>query len=369
MKKVNSMESTTAAVGIDLGDRFSHFCALNDAGEVVARGRVRTTAEAIAEQAAAWRGARTAIENGTHSGWVSRTLTAAGCLVTVANPSRWRGTAHPGKNDRNDAEALARVVRVDPQLLFPIQHRGQQQQQDLAVIRSRAQLVQERTRLINSARGLVKSLGARLPRADAAYFPRKTWSEVPPPLRPALAPYYRIVAALSEEIRALDGEIEQLSRHSYAETASLRSVPGVGPVTALAYVLTVGDPHRFARSRDAGAYLGLRPKQHQSGERNPQLGIAKNGDRYLRSLLVECAHHILSRAPDSALKQWGLRLARGGRGVKRRALVAVARKLAVLLHRLWVTGETFRPFPTAVPEPTVDAGLRAHPSLGAAAMA
>jgi transposase len=237
------------------------------------------------------------------------------------------------------------------------------------VIRSRAQLVQERTRLINSARGLVKSLGARLPRADAAYFPRKTWSEVPHPLRPALAPLYRIIAALSQEIRTLDGEIEQLSRHRYAQTASLRSVPGVGPVTALAYVLTVGDPHRFARSRDAGAYLGLRPKQHQSGERNPQLGIAKNGDRYLRSLLVECAHHLLSRGPDSALKQWGLRLAAGGKGAKRRALVAVARKLAVLLHRLWVTGQFFRPFPEQTPEETVHAEQRAHPSLGAAAAA
>ena len=92
-------------------------------------------------------------------------------------------------------------------------------------------------------------------------------------------------------------------------------------------MLTVGDPHRFARSRDAGAYLGLRPKQHQSGERDPKLGNAKNGDRYLRSLLVECAHHVPSRGPDSALKQWGLHLAQGGKGVKRRALVAVARKL------------------------------------------
>jgi transposase len=103
--------------------------------------------------------------------------------------------------------------------------------------------------------------------------------------------------------------------------------PASVPLTALAYVLTVGDPHRFARSRDAGAYLGLRPKQHQSGERDPKLGIAKNGDRYLRSLLVECAHHVPSRGPDSALKQWGLHLAQGGKGVKRRALVAVARKL------------------------------------------
>jgi len=369
MKKLSSMATTATAVGIDVGDRISHWCALDKAGEVVGRGRMRTTAEAVTEQAQAWRGARVALENGTHSGWMSRALTAAGCETTVANPSRWRGTAHMSKNDRNDAEALARVVRLDPRLLFPIEHRGEQHQQDLAVIRSRAQLVKTRTQLVNSTRGLVKSLGARLPRADAAYFTQKTWSEVPEALRPALAPLYRTLAALNQEIRTLDREIEQLSQKRYPQTAGLRSVPGVGPVTALTYVLTLGDPHRFPRSRDAGAYLGLRPRQRQSGERDPQLGIAKNGDCCLRSLLVECAHHVLSRGPDSALKRWGLALAAGGKRVKRRALVAVARKLAVLLHRLWITGRLFRPFPEAVPEETVDAGLRAHRSLGTAAAA
>jgi transposase len=364
MKKGSkTVEGTTAAaVGMDLGDRWSHWCELDSAGEVLSRGRVRTSVEAVAEQAGAWRGVRVALENGTHSGWVSRALGQAGCEVCVANPSRWRGTAHNAKNDANDAEALARVVRVDPRLLFPIEHRGEAQQQDLAVIRVRAQLVKARTQLINAARGVVKSLGSRLARADAAYFAAKTWADVPQPLRPALAPLYRTVAALSREIHTLDKKIEQLSGDRYAATENLRTVPGIGPVTALTYVLTLGDPHRFRTSREAGAYLGLRPKQRQSGDRDPQLGIAKNGDSYLRSLLVECAHHVLSRGPDSALKQWGLGLAAGGKRVKRRALVAVARKLAVLLHRLWITGETFRPFP----EETVDAGERAHRSLGAA---
>jgi transposase len=248
MKKVSSMETTTAALGIDLGDRFSHWCALNAAGEVVDRGRVRTSAEAIGQQAAAWRGARVALENGTHSGWVSRALTAAGCPVTVANPPRWRGTAHASKNDRNDAEALARVVRVDPKLLFPIEHRSQQHQQDLAVIRSRAQLIKARTQLVNAARGLVKSLGGRLPRADAAYFPANTWSAVPQALRTALAPFCRTITALSKEIRTLDGEIEQLSRQSYAQTARLRSVPGVGP------------PYRARLRAHCGRPAPLRPQ-------------------------------------------------------------------------------------------------------------
>jgi transposase len=350
------------AVGLDLGDQWSHWCGLDAQGEVAARGRVRTTLEAMAEQAGGWVGVRVAIENGTHSGWVSRALGNAGCEVVVANPSRWRGTAHSSKNDRNDAEALARVVRVDPRLLFPIVHRPAAQQSDLAVVRVRAQLVKVRTQLVNTARGVVKSLGSRLPAADAAHF-GKTWAAVPAVLQAALEPLYRTLGAVTAQIEALDKQVAALSKECYPETERLRSVPGVGPVTALCYVLTLGDPARFRRSRDAGAYLGLRPKQRQSGSRDPELGIAKNGDSYLRSLLVECAHHVLSRGPDSALKQWGLRLADGGKGVKKRALVAVARKLAVLLHRLWTSGDRFQPFP----EETVDAEPRAHRSLGTAA--
>lgn len=346
-KTVKQAERAVVAVGIDVGDRWSHWCALQSDGEVAARGRVKTLPEAMAEQARQWTGVPTALENGTHSGWISRVLSSAGCEVVVANPSRWRGTAHSSKNDSNDAEALARVVRVDARLLFPIEHRSEQAQQDLAVIRVRAQLVKTRTQLINAARGVVKSLGSRLPACDAAYFTARTWCAVPPGLRSALGPLYQTLTALQEQIHTLDQKISQLSRQQYPATARLATVPGIGPVTALTYVLTLGNPHRFARSREAGAYLGLRPRQRQSGERDPQLGIAKNGDRYLRSLLVECAHHVLSRGPDSALKQWGLALAAGGKRVKRRALVAVARKLAVLLHRLWVTGECFHPFPDA----------------------
>jgi transposase len=356
-----SGEREVVAVGVDLGDRWSHWCALDGDGEVVGRGRVASTAGAVRKQAESWHGSRVAIENGTHSGWFSRALSQAGCVVTVANPSRWRGTAHSAKNDANDAEALARVVRVDPRLLFPIHHRSEQAQQDLAVIRSRAQLVKTRSLLINTVRGTVKSLGHRLPRADAQYFCARTWEQVPELLRPALAPLYQTLRTITEQIGALDQAIEQLSRSRYPETARLRSVPGIGPVTALTYVLTLGSRDRFASSREAGAYLGLRPKQRQSGNRDPELGIAKNGDRYLRSLLVECSHHVLSRGPDSALKRWGLSLNTGGKGAKRRTLVAVARKLAVLLHRLWVTGQNFQPFPQQAME-TVDANRSAHRS-------
>lgn len=361
-------KTAVGAVGIDVGDRWSHWCEISAKGEVLRRGRVKSGEEALQQQAAGWRRARVAMENGTHSGWVSRLLTKAGCEVYVANPSRWRGTAHASKNDANDAESLARVVRVDPQLLFPIHHRSVQCQQDLAVVRVRAQLVKTRTQLVNTARGVVKSLGARLPGTDAEYFTQKTWDRVPAGLQAALEPLYAALRQITAQIRKLEEEIEKLSASRYGETRMLRSVPGIGPVTALTYVLTVGDKSRFAHSREAGAYLGLRPRQRQSGEHDPQLGIAKNGDRYLRTLLVECAHHVLSRGPDSALKRWGTALSAGGKRPKRRALVAMARKLAVLLHRLWISGECFQAFPgKAVLEETVDAGVRAHRSLQATA--
>jgi len=153
------------------------------------------------------------------------------------------------------------------------------------------------------------------------------------------------VESVSEHIREYDEQIESTAKNRYPETALLQQVHGVGTLTALTYVLTVDDPHRFRRSRDAGAYFGLRPRRRESGDSRPQLRITKEGDAYMRKLLVQCAHHILGPfGADSDLRSWGLELAaRGGKNAKKRALVAVARKLAVLLHKLWLTGEVYEP--------------------------
>ena len=139
--------------------------------------------------------------------------------------------------------------------------------------------------------------------------------------------------------------MEQIARTQYPETQLLRQVSGVGSLIALTFVLTVEDRERFQKSRDVGCYVGLRPKQSESGQSQPQLPISKEGDRYLRTLLVQGAHCIVCRrGPDTDLKRWGLKLAsHGGKNAKKRAIVAVARKLAVLLHRLWVTGEVYEP--------------------------
>ena len=244
-----------------------------------------------------------------------------------------------------DAQVLARLARVDPQLLRPIRHRGEKAHSDLLEIRVRAALVEARTSLVNAARGLAKGIGVRLPSCDTDTFSVERIQGVPPKLSEQLEPLLKEVESLTEKIHELDQKLEQIARTEYPETKLLRQVSGVGPLIALTFVLTVEDQERFSNSRDVGCYVGLRPKRSDSGESQPQLRITKEGDIYLRKLLVQGAHCILSRrGPDTDLKRWGLKLfERGGKNAKKRAVVAVARKLAVLLHRLWVTGEVYEP--------------------------
>jgi transposase len=206
-------------------------------------------------------------------------------------------------------------------------------------------LVRTRVKLINAVRGMVKSSGGRLPTSSTEAFIAKAAPYIPDVLRPALAPLVENIARLTEQVREFDKHIEQLARTCYPETARLRQVSGVGPITALKFVLTIGNPRRFQKSRDVGPYLGLVPSRHQSGAIDKQMRISKAGNRQLRVLLVQCAHRILTRSsPDSDLKRWGTRiLAHGGKSARKRAVTAVARKLAVLLHRLWVSGDTYRP--------------------------
>ena len=249
------------------------------------------------------------------------------------------------KNDRIDANKLARLGRVDPQSLHTIQHRSREVRQDLVVLRAREALVAARTELINATRGLVKSMGTRLPNCSSPSFAEKVEGTVPAELRDALLPLVRMAAALSDCIREYDKKIEKLGQEKYGHTALLRQVKGVGPITALAYVLTLENPDRFVKSRDVGPYLGLVPKQEDSGEIQPQLGISKTGDTMVRKLLVSAGQYILGPfGPDTDLRRYGLRLCeRGGKNAKKRAAVAVARKLAVLLHCLWVSGEAYEP--------------------------
>jgi transposase len=260
--------------------------------------------------------------------------------VLVANPRLMDGSKRrKRKSDRIDANKLARLGRVDPQSLYPMQHRSKEVRQDLVVLRARDALVAART----TTRGLVKSMGTRLPKCSSPSFAQKVTDALPAEMREVLLPLVGLVAGLSETIEAYDQRIEELASQKYGHTKLLRQVKGVGPITALAYVLTLENPGRFAKSRDVGPYLGLVPRQEDSGKIQPQLGISKAGDTMVRKLLVGSAHYILGPfGPDTDLRRYGLRLCEsGGKNAKKRAAVAVARKLAVLLHRLWVSGEVY----------------------------
>jgi transposase len=345
-KRAAARQQGPITIGMDLGDKTSRYCVLGGNGERLSEGSVATTRKAMAQKFAGMRRCRVAMEVGTHSPWLSRWLASLGFEVIVANARQVQLiSTNSRKNDRMDASLLARLARVDPQLLRPIRHRSEQAQTDLMTIRIRAALVEARTSLVNAARGFAKAQGDRLPACDADAMGVEKMESLPAEMCERLRPLLEQVASLTVQIKKLETKIEQIARTEYPETALLRQVSGVGTLIALTFVLTVEDRERFRKSRDVGCYVGLRPKQSDSGQSQPQLRISKEGDRYLRQLLVQGAHLILNRrGPDTDLKRWGLQLAsRGGKNAKKRAIVAVARKLAVLLHRLWVTGEVYEP--------------------------
>jgi transposase len=334
------------SVGIDLGDKRSRFCFLDIRGEIVSEDGLATTQEEFKVYFSSIPKARIAIEVGTHSPWVCELLESLGHTVYVANPRRMESIhKNRRKNDKVDARTLARLVRADPELLYPIRHRGAEVRQDLLLLRARDALVGVRTTLINSMRGLVKSVGERLPTCSADSFHNSVADSIPERLGPALRPMLEQIKSLTAKIKEYDKLVGQLAAKKYPETGALQQVKGVGPITSLAFVLTIENPDRFQKSRDVGPYLGLVPKQDDSGDSSPQLRITKTGDIMVRRLLVNSGHYILGPfGEDCDLRRHGVKIAaRGGKNAKKRSVVAVARKLAVLLHRLWVTGEVYEP--------------------------
>jgi transposase len=333
-------------LGLDLGDRKSHYALLDEQGKVVEQGAVRTNRQWIRSLFSNIPNSRVVMEVGTHSRWVSQMSEQQGHETFVANARRLRWIfENDQKTDRMDAEWLGRVGRFDANLLHPIQHRSQQAQADLAILRSREALVKARTQLINHVRGQVKAWGERLPKCAAKSFHRRVVGEVPEQLRPALATVIEMIGELTREIAGYEDQIEQRAKQ-YPEIEQLRAIKGVGLLSSSAFVWTLEDPGRFSRSRQVGAYLGLIPKRDQSGQRDPRLGITKAGDEALRRLLVQSAHYILGPfGVDCDLRRFGERLMdRETDKGKKRAVVAVARKLSVLMHHLWETGEAYDPF-------------------------
>ncbi|HEY4949504.1 MAG TPA: IS110 family transposase [Candidatus Acidoferrales bacterium] len=333
-------------IGVDLGDRWSFYCVLDEAGKIILEQKVATTAEAMKQTFAKIPRSLIALETGTHSPWASRLLTELGHEVLVAHAQKVELiTKSNRKDDRHDARTLARLARMDPELLGPVRHRSARAQIHLTVIRARAELVSARTALVNAARGLVKSYGERLPKCGTYQVNEKLAEGVSTELRDVLAPLLREVESLNEHIKEYDERMEKIAQEVYPEVFLLKQVKGVGTQIALTYILTIEDPYRFEKRREVGCFLGLKPGRRNSGKSEPQKKISKEGDRYLRTMMVQGAHYILGPfGEDSDLRRWGLKLAeRGGKNAKKRAVVAVARKLAVLLHRLWVGGEVYEP--------------------------
>lgn len=342
-------------IGIDLGDKKHAICVLNRDGDIIDERTITNHRESLRRLSQKYPGARIACEVGSHSPWIKRFLSEFGHEVFVANPRKLRAIyTSDRKSDKNDARMLARIARMDPQLLHPVEHGTEEAQRDLLQVKLRDNLVRQRVDIISSVRFTLKSLGVALPSPNSSCFAKRCrtlLSERDGALLGMIEPSLQVIDVMTQMIRELDRAVETLCETKYQATKRLRQITGIGPITALSFVLTIEDPELFENPRDVGAYLGLVLRRDQSGGLDKQLRISKAGDAYMRSLLVGCAQYILGPfGPDSDLKRHGLMLAErgGGRG-KRKAVVAIARKLAVLMLTLWKYGRDYEPLRGAEP--------------------
>jgi transposase len=334
-------------MGLDISDQVSHFLVQRGDGVQLAAGKVKMTREHLRALFQSYAGCRLVIEASGHSPWVSRLAAQCGMQVVVANARKLELISkNDKKSDRVDARLLTELGRTNPALLSPITHRSELAQTDLAVLRSRDELVRARTSFVNHVRGVLKTSGNRAPSCATSAFTKKASAVIPAELHSALAPLLEVIDSISERIARMDEQIEHLCSERYPVTKLLRRIQGVGPIVALSFVLTIDDPKRFRSARDVGAYLGLVPRRKSSGQSDPQMRITKAGDRDMRRLLVNAAAYVLGHfGPDCDLRRFGERMVRegGSKNAKKRARVAVARKLAVLMHHLWRTGEVYDP--------------------------
>jgi len=352
MKTTDNVQAETTTtdkvtLGLDLGDRHHSYCVLDAEGEIIAEDQIVNTRESLEALSKRFPAATIAMETGTHSRWISRYLQARGHQVYVANARKLRAISQSQtKSDQEDARMLARLCRADPKLLSPIKHRSETCQRALVQLKARDALVSTRVNQTNSVRFLLKSLGLSVPYSvKASAFVKKLRPMLDDAATALVEPLLLTIDFVSEQIKTLDKKLEDLARTQYPDTERLQQIPGVGPLTALCFVLTLETPERFAHARDVGPYLGLVPRRDQSGQSDKQLPITKAGNTQLRCLLVNCAHYILGPfGPDTHLRETGLRLAgRHGKGAKKRAVIATARKLAVTMMALWKTKTEYQP--------------------------
>lgn len=355
-KTKNTNQPFATFIGIDLGDKKHHVCATGTDGVILQEFTISNDRAAFKKLSEDYPQAAVAIEVGAHSPWISRYLTNAGMNVTVANARKLRAIyQNDRKCDQLDARMLAKLLRADRDLLSPIQHGSEQAQKDLISLKIRDSLVRQRVNIIATIRGVLKSLGLRIPTSSSEAFHHRaeTFLTVHPELADAITPALQSIKSLTDQIKHYEKTIQQSARQHHPQAMALQKIHSIGPITSMVFVLSIEDPRRFKDPRDIGAYLGLVPRRDQSGGSDKQLPISKAGNKYLRALLTQCAQYLLGRyGPDCAIRQYGLKLAaRGGKAAKKKAITAVARKLAVMMIALWQKGGEYQPFPAATDRP------------------
>lgn len=360
-KKTKTRTTLNTVIGIDLGDKKHQVCVTdNKNGNIIEEYPMPNNRKHLEKLVAKYPDARIAIEVGTHSTWISRLLTEAGATVIVANARKLRAIyTNDRKSDLLDARMLAKLLRVDHELLHPVKHNSEQCQRDMLPIKMRDTLVRQRVNIVSAIRGTLKSLGLRLPPSSTAAFTQAagTISQDHPDIFQAVEPSLRVLDEITASIRELDKQIKEIAEKNYPIVEKFQQIRGVGPITSLCFALVLDTPSRFDQPRCAGAFLGLVPRRDQSGDTDKQLPISKTGNVYLRRLLVQSAQYIMGHfGEDCDLRRYGLRLAaRGGKAAKKKAIIAVARKLAVLMLAMWQSGSDYEPLKNH-PDETVELG-------------
>jgi len=339
--------STEIYIGMDVSQKSIEIFSLPFDGETGERSNIANSREslmAFCDSIKEPSKVLVAMESGTHSAWHSELLKQRGLQVVVGNARKLAAIwMSKNKSDREDAEMLARLVRSDIMLFAPIEHAKTQLRCDLAVVKARAAMIECRTKLINMVRGTLSAFGIKTDEITVENFTVETSKIVPKELRQALSEILKQIRLLQLSIKGYDRTITKLNQ-KYPDTSKVSQITGVGEISALTFVLLIGNPKRFQCGNRVTRYFGLTPKRDQSGEVDKQLGITKEGNVLMRKLLVQCANYIMSRGPDCDLRRFGERIAvRGGKIARRKAKVAVARKVAKLMFSLWRTGETYDP--------------------------
>jgi transposase len=330
-------------VGLDVSLKLTAICIVDGTGKIVREGAVASNPEAIAAfvKSHAPHVARIGLEAGATSTWLWTELNNMGLPIICIDARHAKAALKMqiNKSDRNDALGIARIMQCGWYKVVRV--KGLDSHAIKALLVSRALLVKIKRDLENQIRGLLKNVGLIIGRAKMNVFAVRAAEliEDRPELSAAVDPLLSAREAIEQQIVDLDRKVTRIARND-VQVRRFMTAPGIGAITALCYLATIDDPTRFHKSRSVGAYVGLTTRRYASGEIDWKGRISKCGDAMLRSYLYEAANVLLTRvAKWSTLKAWGIRLAK--RSGLRKAKVAVARKLAVILHRMWIDGTEF----------------------------